>query len=147
MVFPEILALNLLIANHVIFFSPSQPSLPLGQPLGHSGCSQGLACSRSSATREMSTQSLVHPVKQSASSAHYKVNHSCHCLGLLPASFHLLDTERRLPAPKLHMLEPRASLCVHMLGHYGPMSSMTTFNKTSPNRGEGNSWGVVTAQW
>ena len=55
----------------------------------------------------MRTKSLVHPVKQSAST-HYKVDDSCHCLGLLPAVFHLQDVERRLPAPKMNKLETRA---------------------------------------
>lgn len=123
MVFPETQAIDLLNASHVIFLSPSQSPLPLGKPLGHSACSQGSACSRSSTAGEMRTKSLVHPVKQSAST-HYKADDSCHCLRLLPAVFHLQDVERRLPAPKMNKLEtePRASSWVYMLSLYGPMS-------------------------
>ena len=80
-----------------------------------------MARKRSSPIVEMRTKSLVHPVKQTAST-HYKVNGSCHCLGLLPAVFHLLDTERRLPAPQMYRLgtKRRTFSRVHMLGLYWP---------------------------
>lgn len=120
MVFPEIQVIDWLNASHAVLFRPSQSPLPLGKP-GYSGGSQCLACKRSSLIVEMRTKSLVHPVKQTAST-HYKVDGSCHCLGLLPAVFHLLDTERRLPAPQMHRLETkrRTFSCVYMLGLYWP---------------------------
>lgn len=54
------------------------------------------------------------------------------CLGLLPAVFHLLDTERRLPAPQMHKLETNQDFlaCVYAW----PLLAngfMTNFNKTS----------------